>query len=230
MVLGFRVDRHLLDRGHASVGWNHVLGIAGGVLEHRHHSFGGGGTTGRPSVTPRSCSASTGSLKSPSSSSRARIRPSRPVPSRAPGRQPGRHPPRGRECASHSRGAARAAVERERDPGRAGQRDHPLAVQTDHPVALITAVEQEQGRDRVGIKTVRQRELGVKLRRAGQGQARNLLGGLRLGGLGNQPGARRVQGGKDLIADRAVVLDDGEQREGHAGDDTPARVPSGRVD
>ncbi len=92
---------------------------------------------------------------------------------------------------------------------RLGDQFHePLAGQPDHPLALGAVLEQEHRRDRIGVKALREREPSVDLGNPRERQPLCLAGRLLAGRLRHQPRAGGVEGGQQLIADRAVVLDD----------------------
>ena len=108
-------------------------------------------------------------------------------------------------------GRRRAASARLRD-----QRRHPVAGEPLDPIALGAIVEQQDGGHGGRDEALRQRELDVDLRDAGELEPRGLRSGVLGRGLRDQPRPGRVERGQHLVADRAVVPDEREHLERHA--------------
>ena len=79
---------------------------------------------------------------------------------------------------AHPGRSSRQPVGGQRGAGLRDQRRHPVAGEADHPVALVSVLEQEHGRDGVGIQSRRELEVVVELGGARQRQPRDLLGRL----------------------------------------------------
>ena len=210
-----RVDRDLLDGRAAVVGRNHgheVLRVAGGGVEHLDDALGRGRDKRQPVgeatvVQGLHHVLELSDLELARAQAAARARRSR--------RQPRRHA----RIARHARAAGSPRgqpLEVERHAGALRERRQPCPVEALHAVALIDAVEEHEGRHRLGVKARRELEVRVEVEGCRQPEAGDLIGRLGLRGLRHDPHGRAeragaVQRGKDLVADRAVVLDERDQ-------------------
>ena len=105
----------------------------------------------------------------------------------------------------------RQSVELEHDAGGLGQLGEQFALDPLHPPALLATVEEQHGRHRVGVKALGHGQALVDLRDPAQSQPLRLTGGLLGRGLREHAHAGGVERRQHLVADRAVVLDQGEQ-------------------
>ena len=148
-----RVDRDLLDCRPAAVGRDHahqLLRIAGGVIEHRYHPLGGRRHDRQPIGQPPFVHRLKGILELAELELARRDPPRGP---RAPRRQSRRdlRVARARSAAGTHRGQS---IDRERGPGLRHELHQPIARESDHPLALGAVLEQEHGRDRIGVKAL----------------------------------------------------------------------------
>ena len=218
-----RVDGDLLDRRLAAVG-----------RRRRRRRPAGRATCGRAS--PRRARASAArragrrsgrGRAAPRTGPRARRRAARasgsgPRRGRAAPRAARR--PRGRACSDAQPGRIAGRPSRSSStPACAARSSMPVAVEPLDAPALVGAVEQHERRHRIGIQPRRQLEVEVELRDRAEPEPRPPAPRcLRRSDWLSTAHARRVQRRQDLVADRAVVLDEREELR-HATD------PSGRA-
>ena len=210
----------LLDGRGSAVGRDHaddLLRVARGVLEHRHDALGRGRddrqAVGEPALDaaprrgPRARRRSMRARRGCGPRARARRAASRAATSGSrvrhahPGRISGR--PSRSSCA----------------PAARGELGQPRAVQALDAAALLAAVEQQSAGTASGSKRADSSRSVVELGDARAARARRacaaVSSGVGLGELTARRPPRGVERRQDLVADRAVVLDEREQF-GHA--------------
>ena len=103
------------------------------------------------------------------------------------------------------------AVEVEVRAGPRGQLGDPRAVQPLDTALLALAVEQDDRRHRLGVQPLGERQVGVDLGHATETKPRGLRGGLGRIRLRHDAHPGGVERGQHLVADRAVVRDQGDE-------------------
>ena len=115
-------------------------------------------------------------------------------------------------------------VQIERRAGLRGELDQPRPLQPLDAPLLALAIQQDDGRHRVGIESLGQREVGVDLRDVHETEPLCLRRGLVGRRLRHHPHAGRVERGQHRVTDRAVVLDQGDELGRHRSLDANALV------